>query len=111
MDSISSILPRVLHKRGLHGHAVAALVTHKATEWLNLALPALAKQFRVENVRDGVLTISTTHSIAAQECMPLLPSLMEFLKRECKGSSVRDVRLMRARGRKEFEESKDSKDQ
>ncbi len=100
MDSLSSILPRVLHKRGLHGHAVAALVTHKATEWLTLALPALAKQFRVENVRDGVLTISTTHSIAAQECLPLLPSLLEFLQRECKNSSVRDVRMVRERRQK-----------
>ena len=97
MDSLSSILPKVLHKRGLHGHATAALVTHKAQEWLRLALPALASSLRVEHLKDGVLTIATAHAIAAQECLPLLPSLTEFLQRECKGSSVRDVRLVRAR--------------
>ena len=111
MDSLSSILPKVLRKRGLHGHASAALVTHKATEWLRLALPALSGQFHVEHLKDGVLTISTGHSIAAQECLPLLPALTEFLQRECKGSTVREVRLVRARGRKESEVSEESKEQ
>lgn len=97
MDSLSSILPRVLHRRGLHKHAVAALVTHKAADWLRLALPALESYLHVDTVKDGVLTISTTHSIAAQECLPLLPGLMEFLNRECKGSAVRDVRLVRSK--------------
>ncbi len=97
MDSLSSILPSVLRKRGLHGHAVAALVTLKTTEWLRVALPSLADQFHVEQFRDGVLTIATGHSIAAQECRSLLPALMEFLRRECKGSSVRDVRLVRTK--------------
>ncbi|NOS66889.1 MAG: hypothetical protein HOO67_00755 [Candidatus Peribacteraceae bacterium] len=100
MDSLASILPRVLHKRGLHGHATAALATHKATEWLHAALPSFASQLHVDTFKDGVLTISTTHSIAAQECMPLLPGLKEFLLRECKGSAVREVRMVRARGRK-----------
>ena len=105
MDQLSSILPSVLRKRGLHGHAVAALVTLKANEWLRLALPACASRLHVETVKDGVLTIATTHSIAAQECLPLLPALQEFLNRECKGSSVRDVRLVRERGRKDANEA------
>lgn len=100
MDSVSSILHRVLHKRGLHAHAVGSLVTHKANDWLRLALPYLANQLHVEHLRDGVLTISTGHSVAAQECLPLLPSLMEFLQRECRGSTIRDVRLTRTLERK-----------
>lgn len=101
MDSLASILPRVLHKRGLHGHATAALVTHKTTEWLRAALPAFATHLHVDTFNDGVLTICSGHSIAAQECMPLLPGLKEFLLRECKGSAVRDVRLVRSRKRQE----------
>lgn len=100
MDSLASILPRVLHKRGLRGHATAALVTHKATEWLHVALPSFASQLHVEHLKDGVLMISTTHSIAAQECMPLLPGLADFLRRECKGCAVREVRMVRARLKK-----------
>lgn len=97
MDSLSSILPSVLRKRGLHGAAVAALVTLKATEWLRVALPACADALHVEHLKDGVLSISTAHSIAAQECLPLLRALKEFLQRECKDSSVREVRLIRSR--------------
>lgn len=97
MDSLSSILPKVLHRRGLHRHAVAALVTHKAFDWLRAAVPHCIDQLHVDSLKDGVLTISTTHPIAAQECMPLIPALTDFLTRECKGASVREVRLMRAR--------------
>ncbi len=97
MDSLSSILPKVLHRRGLHGHAVAALVTHKAFEWLRAAVPHCIDQLHVDHLKDGVLTISTSHSIAAQECLPLLPGLTEFLQRECKAAKVREVRLVRAR--------------
>lgn len=97
MDSLSSILPRVLQKRGLHGHAMAAMVTHRAQEWLHAALPHCIAQLHVESLKDGVLTIASAHPIAAQECMPLLPSLTEFLQRECKGCTVREVRMIRTR--------------
>ncbi len=98
MDHLSSILPRVLHKRGLHKHALAALAVHKATEWLQAALPGLADQFHIEHLQDGTLTIACGHSIASQECLPLLPSLTEYLQRECVGAGVREVRLVRKRG-------------
>ena len=97
MDHLSSILPFVLRKRGLHHHATAALVTHKAAEWLKLALPGLSDQLHPDHVKDGVLTISASHSIAAQECNSLLPSLKEYLLRECGEKSVREVRLVRTR--------------
>ncbi len=97
MDSLSSILPKVLHRRGLHGHAMAAMATHRAHDWLRAALPHCIAQLHVESLKDGVLTISATHPIAAQECMPLLPSLKEFLMRECKGCTVREVRMIRTR--------------
>ena len=97
MDSLSSILPKVLHRRGLHGHAVAALATHKAGDWLRAALPHCFEQLHVQSLKDGVLTISADHPIAAQECSPLLPALTEYLQRECKGVKVREVRMVRSR--------------
>lgn len=96
MDSIGSILPRVLHRRGLRTQAQAAHVTHKATLWLAAALPQLCDQLRVEHVKDGLLVLSASHPIAAQECVPLLPGLREYLERECT-AAVREVRLIRKR--------------
>ncbi len=97
MYRVQSILPRVLHKRGLGVQARASQVTHVAEKWLKLALPHLAAFVKVDTLQHSVLTISCTHSIAAQECLPLLPSLREFLGRECKGSSVEDIRMIRSR--------------
>ena len=97
MDSLGSILPKVLHKRGLYRHAQAALVTHKAALWLKAALPSFTEQLRVGTFTDGVLTIASTHSIAAQECQGFLPELTEFLNRECDGAAVRQIRMMRSR--------------
>lgn len=98
MDSLGSILPKVLHKRGLHGHARAALVTHRATLWLRAALPAHCYALDVKSVKDGVLTISTGNSIAAQETASLLPALKDFLERECTGAAIREIRMIRSRG-------------
>ncbi len=96
MDSLGSILPKVLHRRGLHAQASASLVTFKATEWLTLALPGLVHELTVEHLRDGTLTIACGHPIAAQECQALVPGLLEYLQRECPSISIREIRLTRS---------------
>ncbi len=97
MDRVQSILPGVLHRRGLHVHAQAAQVTHVAERWLHGALPALAEFIAVDSLSHATLTISCAHGIAAQECQPLLPPLLEFLARECRGATVREIRMVRSR--------------
>ncbi len=96
MDSLRSILPGVLHKRGLFTHAKAAQVTMVAQQWIHSALPRLAAFIAVEKLSHATLTITCTHGIAAQECMPLLPSLKEFLRKECQGAVVQEIRMIRA---------------
>jgi hypothetical protein len=100
MDSLGSILPKVLRKRGLYGHAAAAQVTFKAQQWITAALPGVASYLEVTHLKDGVLTIAAQNSIASQECLQMLPSLREYLARECKGAVIRDIRLERAEARK-----------
>lgn len=95
MDSLHSILPKVLRKRGLHVQASASLVTYAAQKWLSSALPHLADAISVTRFSHACLSISCRHSIAAQECLPLLPGLKEYLARECKSLRVDDIRLLR----------------
>jgi hypothetical protein len=97
MDSIGSILPKVLHRRGLHGQVQASHVTHRAQEWLKSALPQLADQIVVDAFDHQELRISCSHPIAAQECQMLLTPLKDFLERECKGVTVREIRIGRKR--------------
>ncbi len=95
MDALRSILPKVLHKRGLHTHASAAHVTHATEKWLKNALPHLATFIAVDKLSHATLSISCTHGMAAQECMPLLPALRDYLKREFPRAPVADIRLTR----------------
>ncbi len=95
MDHLSSILPKVLRKRGLHTHATASLVTHKAQQWLMAALPGLAPAIFVASLNHGTLVIHCMHSIAVQEVTELLPGLREFLQKDSPGA-VKEVRVDRA---------------
>ncbi len=97
MDSLHSILPRVLRKRGLHQQASASLVTFAAQKWIHSALPHIADALRVSTFSHASLSIMCKHSIAAQECQPLLPALKEYLAKECRPMLVEEIRLVRER--------------
>lgn len=99
MDAIRMILPRVLHRRGLHSQARASLVTHAAQQWIHKALPQCAELLSVDTLTNATLCISCVHSVAAQECVSLLPSLQEYLQREFSPETVREIRIMRTKRR------------
>lgn len=95
MDALSSILPKVLAKRGLNVHAHASHVVHRSQLWMEERLPALRTAFKVHKFQDGTLYVTCSHSIAAQECHPLFPDLQLFLQQECRFNGVKAVRLSR----------------
>jgi hypothetical protein len=95
MDSVGSLLPKVLRRRGLYEHAAASLVTLKAQEWLTAELPMFAGAITVPRFSQGVLEIACANSIASQECHSLVPVLLAHLTRECEGMSVKEVRVVR----------------
>ena len=95
MDSIRSLLPKVLRKRGLHAHAEASLVVHRAVLWIREQLPTLAGDIHIEKLQDATLIIRCNNSVAMQECQFLGNKLKEYLERES-GVSVKEVRVLRA---------------
>lgn len=95
MDSVRSLLPKVLRRRGLYAHASASLVTLRAQQWLDGELPAFRGIIAVPRFAQGVLEIECANSIASQECRSIIPVLLEHLTRECEGISVREVRISR----------------
>mgnify|MGYP001613404136 CR=1 FL=1 len=94
MDSLRSLLPKVLSKRGIKNQAVAALMVHKAQSWLIETLPGLREAIQVQKMQDRVLVIACQNSIAAQECMQLAGRLLEYLEKEC-GSAPERVQMIR----------------
>ncbi len=97
MDHIFRVLPRVLQKRGIAEHAQAALVVHRAAEWLRKELPHLSKHARVTRLKDTILTIECSHPIAAQECQGQSALLLSFLQENCPFMKVSEVRVGRER--------------
>ena len=95
MDKVSSILPKVLKKRGLHKHASASLVVNLAQEWLEKELPKIRDDISVSTIKDSVLTISTKNSVAAQECRHVCDSLLTYLKGQNTGALIEDIRIVR----------------
>jgi hypothetical protein len=100
MDSLSSIVAKVLHKHGLKYEAEASLVTHHANTWIADHVPELKESITACALKDdGTLLLECATSVAAQECQQHLPHLALFLKEDCGHSTVRTVRLIRSRQR------------
>lgn len=97
MDSVRSLLPKVLRKRGLYDQAAASLVTFRAQEWLRREFPELGEKLEVTHLKDGTLTIACENGIAAQECRFQLGNLHSFLQQECPDAVISDIRVERMR--------------
>lgn len=98
MDRISSLIPKVLQKRGIYGQADAALLKHQAMNWLHGKMPELYESgdIRVQHFKDNVLHIATNHSIAAQECSAVSEALAEYLRKDCGHARLEAIRVGRA---------------
>jgi hypothetical protein len=98
MDRLRSILPSVLRKRGLLGHAVASLVIQKAQEWIDSTFPTMPSALKAITYKDGELTVQAENSTAAQECHAAQGKLREMLKNECTEATIRSIRIIRSSG-------------
>jgi hypothetical protein len=97
VDSLQSVLPKVLKKRGLHMQAESSRIVMLAQQWLEKALPSWSENVKVEKLSHATLCIACTHSIAAQECRQVSAMLLDFLHREANPRFVSDIRLLRDR--------------
>lgn len=96
MDRVSSLIGKVLRKRGLHEHAVSAHVVHAATTWLEARSPTLATSTLVKNLKNGVLTLECSHAIALQEAQAGSRELLFHLQETFGPTLVVQIRVERA---------------
>ncbi len=96
MDRLSSVLPRVLSRRGFAVQAQAALVTFKAREWLSDQHPHLTDLLRVRMLKEGELVVACMHSIALQEVQTVSEDLLRYVRQECPLVKVSGLRVVRA---------------
>ncbi|HVW67109.1 MAG TPA: DciA family protein [Candidatus Peribacteraceae bacterium] len=95
MDRVFSVLPKVLHKRGLQQHAEGALVVHRLEKWIAHRLVDLSACVHVKKVQDGVVFLTCSHSVALQECRALIPDLKAYIASECGFAHISDIRIAR----------------
>lgn len=94
MDHVSSLIPKVLRKRGLYDEAHASMIVYRAQKWLVEIHPEMASELHPHALKDGILTLQTGNSIAQQEGALLAPALLAFLQSEDK-NSVSQVKISR----------------
>lgn len=94
MDHVSSLVPKVLRKRGLYDEAHASMVVYRAKKWLEEMHPDIAPALHPHALKDGILTIHSLHSIAQQEGALLSAELLAFLQSEDQ-HAVREIRCIR----------------
>ncbi len=95
MYSLSSLLPKVLQKRGIKGEVDAALVVHRANLWIQKHLPDFREEIEAWTYREGLLIISTANSIAAQECQSQSHDLLASLHTDFPSMTIEKVRIVR----------------
>ncbi|MDD5054801.1 MAG: DciA family protein [Candidatus Peribacteraceae bacterium] len=97
MDRAFSILPKVLNHRGLADAAYSGLILQRASAWIREQLPDYAASLHPSQLKDGVLMIEGSHSIAVAECSQHCQDLLAHLASAVPEAPVRSVRVVRAR--------------
>jgi len=95
MQHIRDLLPGVLKKRGLHDHAEASLAVFHAQQWLAEHLPQCWDALCASALRDGTLTVTALHSVAAQECQEHAQALLEYLRQDCGHTKAERISVRR----------------
>ena len=94
MDHVSSLIPKVLRKRGLYEEAQASMLVFRAKKWLQETHPDAAAVLDPHALKDGILTINALLPTAQQEGEQLASELLSFLQSE-DANAIREVRITR----------------
>ena len=97
MDKLSSLIPRVLNKRGLRDEASASHVTYLSMLWIQENLPDCSQYLVVSKHSAAVLHVESDHSIASQELSQVSQALLDYLNSH-DGISIDDIRISRGTG-------------
>ena len=96
MDHISTLLPKVLRKRGIKDEAEASLVAFAADRWFKEFAPEITPQVQVAKFMDRTLFLKVGSSIAAQECYARNEELLLYLRKEFPAIPLEKVCILRA---------------
>ncbi len=97
MDRAFSILPKILRQRGLSDAAYSGLVLERAMQWIKQELPECAASLHPLQVKDAVLIVEGTHSIAVAECSGRCQELQIYLTSTLPEIPLKSIRVVRAR--------------
>ncbi len=95
MEHISTLLPKILRKRGIKEEADASLVTYVAEQWLKAQ--GNSPDARVTKLCAGTLFIEVASSVAAQELHAKSEELLAALRERFPDLPQTTVRIVRGR--------------
>ncbi len=97
MDRLSSILPKVLRKRGLHGEMTASLIVMLCQRWIEVSMPTMAPALRVLRFADGWVTVEADNSIALSECSQRRQEMIDWLLTQLPDAKLEGARVVRSK--------------
>ena len=97
MDSIATLLPKVLAKRGIKNEADASFIVFAAEQWLKEQGAERAIAVTATKFTAGTLVLEARSSVAAQECMGYAEELLEHLRKRFPGIAMERIRILRER--------------
>lgn len=95
MDKVSSLISKVLSKRGLKGEADASFIVHIANEWLHehsASESAIATTYKY-----GELTVTVSSAIAGQECYAISEDLLLAVQKKFPSARITKIRIQRSK--------------
>ena len=95
MEKISTLIPRILSKRGLKEEANASYAVHLSIDWLHQQSIGFAEQCIVTTMVNGTLTVECLNSIVMQELHQRSEELKEYLN-GIEGISVARISIIRS---------------
>ncbi len=99
MDRLSSVLPKILQRRGLKQLADASTLILRANEWIAAHMGMQAAVIGARTFADGTLFIEAENGIALSEMSRKADALLTFLKTKIPEIAVQSVRCTRSSGK------------
>lgn len=96
MDRLSDLMGKVLSRRGLKDQAQASHVVYLAQVWIEERIPTVSAYLKVKSLRDGILSIESSHAIASQELKQQAQALLQHL-RDSVDVPISDIAIQRSR--------------
>lgn len=95
MDSVKTLLPKVLKKRGMYDVMMATHLLRETEQWIAVAAPDFLDAIHVKTFANGIITIEADNAIAMMALNPLRSTCIAHLQKILPECAVSQIKITR----------------